>query len=543
MSGETSLLYLNTYAWICMIGVFLITGRSLLLAHHRLGTSALLHEQLLSRTLGAPISFFDVTPVGRILNRFSSDMSTIDEELSQTISQVLNSFFACLGSIGAIAGATKGTFLILLVPLMFLYTRVQSYFRKTNTTVARLESVSRSPIYADFSQALSGISSIRAYKDAQRFILHLEAQLDNNSIAAITAQLAGQWLAIRLDVLGASISFFVALIAVTSGGFIPAGYMAIGLLYSFQLITFLKFAVRMSATGEAQMNSVERIKYYIDNVPQEFTKDPIDNIPEDWPSNGNIVATNVKLRYRDGPLVLKGLNFNVDAGDKVGIAGRTGSGKSSMMVALFRVEELVEGSVVVDGLDISRVPLHTLRSRIGIIPQDPVMFSSSVRFNLDPFDRYSDAEVWEALDQVEMKPHVMSLPDKLSEEVAEGGDNFSAGQRQLICIARAILRKPKIVVLDEATASIDNTTDELIQKAIRKQYSNSSVLTIAHRIHTIMDSTKIMVLDNGFLAEFDTPANLLKNEQGIFYSLWKKHLKAHGGSGNNLAAMAEGNQA
>jgi ABC-type multidrug transport system fused ATPase/permease subunit len=236
------------------------------------------------------------------------------------------------------------------------------------------------------------------------------------------------------------------------------------------------------------------------------------------------------MRYRNqGSYVLKEIDFNIQAGEKIGIAGRTGSGKSSLMVALFRIEELSEGNIYIDGIDIAQIPLKVLRSKLGIIPQDPVMFSASVRFNLDPFHLSSDEELWHVLEQVQMKQHVSSLPGKLSELVSEGGENFSAGQRQLICIARALLRKPKILVLDEATASIDNETDALIQKMISEQFHGQcTVLTIAHRLHTIMDSDRVMVLDSGKIVEFDAPQRLLTREEGsVFKKLWEKHSKSH----------------
>ena len=365
-------------------------------------------------------------------------------------------------------------------------------------------------------------------------------------------QLAVQWLAIRLDFIGSLISLFIAVLAVASNGFIPASFLALGLTYSFQMTTYLKFAVRMIATAEAQMNSVERIKYYIDNIEQEdegtlMGPDGKDvTVPDNWPSEGAIVATGIQMRYRDGPLVLKGVDYTVEGGQKIGIAGRTGSGKSSMMIGLFRIQELAAGKIMIDGIDTRTVPLRTLRSRLGIIPQDPVIFSASVRFNLDPFEAYSDLQIWSVLESVDMKEHVMSLPNKLSEDVAEGGDNFSTGQRQLICIARALLRTPKILVLDEATASIDNETDLMIQAMVRVNFKQCTVLTIAHRLNTIIDSDEIIVMEAGFLAEMGPPEQLLANEGGPFKSLWDRHQKSHeGGTGSNkgskqdLVALAE----
>ena len=531
LSSNRNLFYLDQFALLSMCGVAAMIIRSVFIAELRIGTSVVLHEGILRATLDAPVAFFDVTPIGRVLNRFSSDMLTVDEELSQTVQQLSNSSFATLGAIAGIAGATNGTFLVLLIPMIFFYGRMQRFFRKSNTAIARLESVSRSPIYADFSQALNGISTIRAYKDQRRFVEQLEHRVNTNTTAAMMLQVGSQWLAVRLDFFGSTISLFIAIIAVATqkSHFISAGLLALGLTYSFSLTNFLKFAVRISAQLEAQMNSVERIKYYADNiVSEEPDKGKNPDLPEDWPQQGNIVAKDIYMRYRDGPMVVKGVSFQVSGGEKVGIAGRTGSGKSSLMVALFRIQELASGQIFIDGIDCSSVPLQLLRSKLGIIPQDPVMFSASVRFNLDPFNEHTDMEVWDALRSVNMDQHVSSLPGKLEEMVAEGGDNFSVGQRQLICIARALLRRPRILVLDEATASVDKDTDVLVQAMVRERFEGATVLTIAHRLHTIIDYDKIMVLDSGHLVEMDQPSVLLGKDRGTFKALWKRHQSSHG---------------
>ena len=528
LTSEQNMYYLDYYALYTTMGVVALTARAIALAQHRLGTSVKMHEQLIDSTFGAAVAFFDVTPQGRLLNRFSSDMVTIDEELSQSISQLSNALFSVFGAIAAIAAATQGFFLILVLPLVVMYDKIQRFFRKSNTAIARLQSVSLSPIYTDFAQALTGLSTIRAYGGNQRFVDSLQKRVDYNTVPLIMSQLSTQWLAIRLHLIGALISFFIAVLAVAFEGLIPASYLALALTYSFQITTYLKFAVRMMATAEAQMNSVERVKYYVDNIEQENSniskgadgKDVV--VPDNWPSEGAVTGTGLQMRYRDGPLILKGVDFHVEGGEKVGIAGRTGSGKSSLIISIFRIQELALGSIIIDGIDTRTISLRTLRSRLGIIPQDPVIFSASVRFNLDPFNLHTDTQIWSVLKSVDMRDYVSSLPHKLSEEVAEGGDNFSGGQRQLICIARALLRKPKILVLDEATASIDMETDDMIQKMVRINFQECTVLTIAHRLDTIIDSDRVMVMDAGLMVECGPPELLISKKGGAFKALWDK---------------------
>ena len=528
LTSEQNMYYLDYYALYTTMGVVALTARAIALAQHRLGTSVKMHEQLIDSTFGAAVAFFDVTPQGRLLNRFSSDMVTIDEELSQSISQLSNALFSVFGAVAAIAAATQGFFLILVLPLVVMYEKIQRYFRKSNTAIARLQSVSLSPIYTDFAQALTGLSTIRAYGGNQRFVDSLQKRVDYNTVPLIMSQLSTQWLAIRLHLIGALISFFIAVLAVAFEGLIPASYLALGLTYSFQITTYLKFAVRMMATAEAQMNSVERVKYYVDNIEQENSnilkgadgKDVV--VPDNWPSEGAVTGTGVQMRYRDGPLILKGVDFHVEGGEKIGIAGRTGSGKSSLIISIFRIQELALGSIIIDGIDTRTISLRTLRSRLGIIPQDPVIFSASIRFNLDPFNMHTDTQIWSVLKSVDMRDYISSLPRKLSEEVAEGGDNFSGGQRQLICIARALLRKPKILVLDEATASIDMETDDMIQKMVRINFKECTVLTIAHRLDTIIDSDRVMVMDAGLMVECGPPELLISKKRGAFKSLWDK---------------------
>lgn len=565
LSRHRTFAYFEGYAGMMIASVACMLFGRLALVAHRTTMSRTMHTLLLDQVLSSPVAFFDVTPIGRVINRFSQDMATVDEELSQSLSQVISMGGACAACIVGIIGATKGTFLVFIVPLLYLYSFIQKYYRASNTAIARIEAKSRSPIYADFSQVLAGTATVRSYKQEERYIKTLETYSDANTVPGVFQQITGQWLAIRLDFIGSFICFFCGALAVASKGtdFIPPGFLALGLAYSIPLTGLLKMAVRVSATAEAQMNSVERIEHYLGNLNREgdpgikrrkmqhkevlalkgvsegsdidtaatktVEETPLVTPPAEWPSEGNISFKNVSMSYRDGPLVLKGVSFDVTGKQKIGFCGRTGCGKSSLMVALFRIEELNGGQIFIDGIDIATISMETLRAKLCIIPQDPVMFSASVRFNLDPFNLCSDTEVWDVLESVHMKDFIAGLPAKLEEMVSEGGSNFSAGQRQLICIARALLRKPKILVMDEATASIDMETDALVQRMIRDRFKDCTVLTIAHRLDTIFDSDKIAVMDKGLLKEFDNASELLKIGDGIFNQLWTRHQQEEGG--------------
>lgn len=528
---ETSF-YVTIFGVLGLLSVIGLGFRGIFLAMHRLRASVKLHDDLTDTVLRAPISFFDVTPIGRVLNRFAADMDKLDLELTQTVSQGITTIFQVLGALGAILVATKGTFIVPLIPLTFVYYFIQKWFRKTSTELQRVTNVANSPIFADFSQTLSGTSSIRAYGAQKGFFDKCKGSFDNMNASYILVQLASYWLALRLDVMGGIIGMFIGAVAVGTldSDFIPAGWLGIALSYSIEVTSYLKFGVQMVARLEADMSSVERILYYTDNIESEAPDIIPENDPEPgtWPQTGEIKLSNASMRYRDGPLVLKNLSFDVKGGEKIGVCGRTGSGKSSLMIALFRISEIEkDGTISVDGVNLQDIGTAALRMNISIIPQDPVMFSNTVRYNLDPFRTRSDEDLWNVLKQVEMGEAIAQLPKGLDDMVAEGGENFSQGQRQLLCIARSLLRKPKILVMDEATASIDNETDSLIQRMIRKNFGDATVLTIAHRLNTIMDSDRILVLDDGNIAELDTPENLLAKESGHFKSLVEKSRAVH----------------
>lgn len=462
------------------------------------------------------------------MNRFAADMDKIDLDLTQSIGQGMGTIFSVMGALAAIIAATKGTFLIPLIPIGYMYWIIQKWFRKTSTELQRVTSIAGSPIFSDFSQVLTGTSTVRAYGEKERFFSQCQNSFDSFNASYNLVYMANYWLGLRLDLLGGMIGAFIGAVSVATSQyeFIPAGWLGLALSYAIEVTGFLKHGVRMMATIEADMNSVERVLHYSENVEPEAPdvipeKDPE---PSTWPSNGVIDFDRVSMRYRDGPLVLKNISLHIEGGEKIGVVGRTGSGKSSMMNLLFRITEVENdgGNVKIDGLDTAQIGTEILRLNLSIIPQDPVMFSNTVRYNIDPFGDRTESELWDVLQKVRLADVISALPDGLDDQVAEGGENFSQGQRQLLCIARSLLRKPKILIMDEATASIDNTTDSEIQKMIRENFKDATVLTIAHRLNTILDSDRILVLDDGKIAEFDTPKNLLAKPNGVFRGMVDK---------------------
>jgi ATP-binding cassette subfamily C (CFTR/MRP) protein 1 len=398
---------------------------------------------------------------------------------------------------------------------------VQAWYRRSSTELQRVESLTRSPIYVSFDATLDGLTSIRAYDRQASFIKRNQAAVNANTVPALLLSLSSSWLAMRLDSIGALLAFGVAAVAASTTGFIPAGWVGVGLSTALEMTAFLKHGVRMLAQAETMMNSVERVKEFSEDTPVEaklvYTKGYLSAHPElvkppaTWPAAGRVQFDDVKMRYgmqgRQGPEVLCGISFDVPAKAKVGVVGRTGSGKSSTAMALFRMVELCGGMIKLDGVDISKVALGRLRSSLAIVPQDPVLFSPSVRVNLDPFNKHSDAALRRALKRVELDGKL-----DLDDDVTQGGANLSQGTRQLICIARAILRHPRVLVMDEATASVDERTDEVVQRAMREAFRDSTVLVIAHRLRTIADSDYVLVLDNGKVAEFDHPHTLLADK-------------------------------
>ncbi|XP_041342567.1 ATP-binding cassette sub-family C member 3 [Pyrgilauda ruficollis] len=511
---------IGVYAALGFLQGLLVLICSFTLAMGGINAARTLHAALLENKFHTPQSFYDTTPTGRIINRFSKDIYIIDEVIPPTIIMFLGTFFTSLSTMIVIIASTP-LFAVVIVPLAILYFFVQRFYVATSRQLKRLESVSRSPIYSHFSETVSGASVIRAYRRVKAFVDISDLKVDENQKSYYPGIVSNRWLGIRVEFVGNCIVLFAALFAVIGRNSLNAGLVGLSVSYALQVTLSLNWMVRMTSELETNIVAVERIKEYSETETEAPWTIEGKSPPENWPSKGDLEFVNYSVRYRKGlDLVLKDLNLQVHGGEKIGIVGRTGAGKSSMTLCLFRILEAVKGEIKIDGVKISEIGLHDLRSRLTIIPQDPVLFSGTLRMNLDPFNKYSDEEIWKALELSHLKRFVSSQPSMLDYECSEGGENLSVGQRQLVCLARALLRKTRILILDEATAAIDLETDDLIQMTIRTQFVDCTVLTIAHRLNTIMDYTRILVLDNGTIAEFDKPANLIA-AKGIFYSMAK----------------------
>ncbi|XP_014612658.1 PREDICTED: multidrug resistance-associated protein 1 isoform X6 [Polistes canadensis] len=480
-----------------------------------------MHIMMLRAVMRAPLTFFDTTPTGRIISRFAKDVDILDTSLPPQISDSIYCLFEVIATLFVISFSTP-EFVAVIVPIGFIYYFIQRFYVATSRQLKRLESISRSPIYSHFSESVTGAQTIRAFGVQERFIHESESKVDFNQICYYPGIIANRWLAIRLEMVGNLIIFFSALFVVLGRDTISAGFVGLSVSYSLQITQTLNWLVRMTSDVETNIVAVERIKEYGETPQEAPWVVPETAPPKEWPVTGQVEFKDYKVRYREGlDLILHGLTFTIKGGEKVGIVGRTGAGKSSLTLSLFRILEAAGGKIIIDGVDVAKLGLHDLRSKLTIIPQDPVLFSGTLRMNLDPFDQHTDDEVWRALEHAHLKSFVQNLLNGLLHEVSEGGDNLSVGQRQLICLARALLRKTKVLVLDEATAAVDLETDDLIQRTIREDFKDCTVLTIAHRLNTILDSDRVIVLDKGLIIEYDAPEVLLRNSSSAFYSMAK----------------------
>ena len=471
------------------------------------------------------MSFFDQTPLGRITNRVSKDIYTVDKTLPGVFASFLSSLFSVVATLVVIS-ISSAWFLLIVVVLAFYYVYEGRFYVRSSREIKRLDSISRSPIYANFGETLDGTAVIRAYQKQAQFIAKNYALLDRNQRAYFLITSSNCWLGIRLEFVGTVIIGATALLAVfgkNPANVVFTSMAALAISYALDVTQTLNWLVRMTTDMESQIVAVERIQEYAD-LPSEAPAHIADTAPDAaWPAQGDVVIEDLTMRYRpELEPVLKHISLHIAPGEKVGVVGRTGAGKSSLVLCLMRIIELETGRIVIDGVDISKIGLEDLRSKMAIIPQEPLLFSGTVRDNLDPFKQYTDEEIWSSLERARMKETVAENAAGLEAVVEEHGSNFSVGQRQLLCVARALLRKSKVILMDEATASIDVETDLTIQKTIRSEFKDSTVITIAHRIHTISDSDKVLVLDLGEVKEFDAPGVLLSDKNSLFSQLVEK---------------------
>uniref|UniRef100_A0A8C3KP28 ABC-type glutathione-S-conjugate transporter n=1 Tax=Calidris pygmaea TaxID=425635 RepID=A0A8C3KP28_9CHAR len=506
------------------LGVIQALGRFVSTAAVLLGGVLASHKlfvQLLRNVARSPMVFFEQTPIGNLLNRFSREMDAIDSVIPDKLKSLLGFLFNLLEIYLVIIVATPRAAMA-IVPLTVLYAVIQHFYIITSCQLRRREAASRSPIYSHISETFQGSTVIRAYKDQERFILKNNFLVDENQRICFPGAVADRWLATNLEFLGNAIVLFAALFAAMGRTHLSPGTAGFSVSCALQITGVLNWMVRSWTEIENNIVSVERVREYL-KTPKEAPWTLNGKLQDQvWPTAGRIEFRNYSLRYRPNlELALKRVSLTINGREKIGITGRTGAGKSTLAVGLLRLVEAAEGAILIDGIDIAQLGLHDLRTKITVIPQDPVLFSGSLRMNLDPLNRCTDADIWTALELTQLKNFVADLPDQLEYKCADQGENLSTGQKQLVCLARALLRKAKILILDEATAAVDLETDLQIQSTLRTHFKDSTVLTIAHRINTVMDCDRILVLDNGRIAEFDTLENLIA-QKGLFYRLMEE---------------------
>ncbi|KAF7941204.1 hypothetical protein BELL_1086g00010 [Botrytis elliptica] len=529
--------YLGVYALIGIACMLIALFRDFWLFFGSLTASWRIHENLMKAVTRAKFKFFDSTPLGQLMNRFSKDLEAVDQEVAPIAIGVMSCALAIIVTVALITAITPG-FLIAGVFISAMYFFVGKFYLRSSRDLKRIESIQRSPLFQQFGETLNGVTTIRAYGDEKRFVRDNMLRINTHSRPFIYLWAANRWLSFRIDLVGDLVAFFAGAFIVSSIGTIDAGSAGLSLSYAISFTENVLWMVRLYSMNEQNMNSVERIKEYLD-VEQEAAEYIEETEPaKNWPSQGSVEFINYTTRYReDLDPVLRNVSFKIRPLEKVGIVGRTGAGKSSLALALFRGLEAEEGKILIDDVDVGLIGLRDLRERITIVPQDPTLFTGTIRSNLDPFNLFTDEDIFTALRRVHLigpvgtstapstpgvsrPPSIESLSGStttnkniflnLNSTVTESGNNLSQGQRQLLCLARALLKQPKVLMMDEATASIDYTTDAKIQETIREL--KSTIITIAHRLQTIVDYDKVLVLDKGEVVEYAHPHELLKKE-------------------------------
>ncbi|KAH1147222.1 hypothetical protein GLYMA_15G148500v4 [Glycine max] len=515
--------FIIVYACIAGLVCTVVMTRSLLFTYWGLKTSQSFFSGMLESILHAPMSFFDTTPSGRILSRVSTDILWVDISIPMLVNFVMITYFSVI-SILIVTCQNAWETVFLLIPLFWLNNWYRKYYLASSRELTRLDSITKAPVIHHFSETIAGVMTIRGFRKQTAFCQENIDKVNASLRMDFHNNGANEWLCFRLDYMGVvflciATSFMIFL----PSAIIKPEYVGLSLSYGLALSSLLAFTISMTCSVENKMVSVERIKQFT-NLPSEAPWKIADKTPpQNWPSQGTIVLSNLQVRYRPNtPLVLKGISLTIEGGEKIGVVGRTGSGKSTLIQVLFRLIEPSAGKITVDGINICTVGLHDLRSRFGIIPQEPVLFQGTVRSNVDPLGLYSEEEIWKSLERCQLKDVVAAKPEKLEAPVVDGGDNWSVGQRQLLCLGRIMLKRSKILFMDEATASVDSQTDAVIQKIIREDFADRTIISIAHRIPTVMDCDRVLVIDAGYAKEYDKPSRLLERPS-LFGALVKEY--------------------
>ncbi|KAF1319108.1 Abc transporter c family member 5, partial [Globisporangium splendens] len=512
---------MTVYVILSSSAALMVLVRTLTIAIVGLRASKQLFDMMTRALLNAPLRFFDANPIGRIVNRYGDDVSTVDFNLPIAFGSFLSIFFFTVFQL-ATAVHTVSFLGFLIIPLIYMYIKVANFFLGPSREVSRIMKTTASPVLSHVNESEEGVALIRAFgpEYVERSLAENFARIDVNNKVWLVMNVSRQWFQVRMQLLGCGVVILVVSSLVYLRDFVTPGLVGLAFTYALSVDARLSYLVQIWSWFEMMMVSPERILEYAD-IPAEGSEKVlvIEPAPQ-WPHQGSIKFENVVFSYKEGaPAVLKGLSFDIKNNEKIGIVGRTGAGKSSLTMALFRINELDAGRILIDGEDISTMPLRSLRSKLSIIPQSPVLFKGTLRAYMDPFDEFTDAEIWSAFEKVEMKEQIGSLENQLSYELSENGENFSVGERQMLCMARALLTQTRIVVMDEATASIDHATEKKLQTMIDRDFKDATVLTIAHRLATVLDSDRIMVLSDGNVVEFDSANNLVQNPKGAFYEL------------------------
>lgn len=527
-NNSDALRYIGIYALLGMAGSVLTAIRGFIFwMFLGIRGGRVIHERMARRIMKAPMNFFERTPVGRIINRFSNDINKVDDALPRSINMFMSTSLKLAMTI-AVVGTAIPMFLVVVLLLWFVYGYFQKYYICSQRELKRLVSITRSPIFAHFQESLTGVETIKSYRQSDRFIYINNANVDFNLKSLYMLRSINRWLSVRLQFIGSLIvwsSSSMLIYKSTTASPVSAGMVGFAMSYALQITDSLRVMVRMSAEVEANLVSVERCFEYCDLKMEEDPNGTYLSPPKGWPAHGQISLHDYTTQYaKTLDPVLKNISIDIRAGEKVGIVGRTGAGKSSMVLAIYRMIPPTLGSITIDNIDVTKLLLFDLRHNLSIIPQDSHLFDGTIRQNLDPFGEHSDEKLWQVLDHLSLKSTVETLHggQGLDTTVNEGGSNFSAGQRQLMCLGRALLNPSQVLMLDEATAAVDIQTDKIIQATIRKEFKHKTIITIAHRLDTVMDCDRILALADGRVEEFDTPGNLLKDPLSIFFNLCKQ---------------------